>query len=126
MKTSAFDSMINSVMVLDIINGRELTARIKAVDHTANTVTILKPRVFVPVPDPNNPAQASVMALRYGHPMYEADEEMTIDTAHVFTTFKPAEDHVRAYEQHTSSIVTAPAGALNGLPAFDANGNFVG
>lgn len=126
MQTSALEKLVNKVSVLDIVNGREITARVKSVDHADGTVTVLKPRVFVPVPDPNNPGQASVMALKYGHPMYEASEELTIDAAHIFTTFDPAPDHVQAYEQTTSSLVTAPAGALGNLPPMGNGGGIVG
>ena len=113
MQSDAMKKHIGNVVVLDLVKGIEITARVKSVDET--TVTCSKPRVFVPIPNPNNPNDVSVMCLMYGHPMYEADEELVLDLSHIITVFKPSAPQVDEYAKQTSSIVTAPAGALDEL-----------
>lgn len=119
MRSCDMKKYVNAVVVLDLINGKEVTARIKSVHD--DYVTFTKPRMFVPIPNPQNPSHTSVTALPYGYPLHESSDEVTIDLSQVIMVFEPMPDHVTAYEQHTGSIVTAPAGILNDLPKFDSS-----
>lgn len=115
MRPETLSKYIDTVVVLDLVMGREITTRIKSVDTDAGVLVCTKPRVFVPVPNPQNQQEAMVITLHYGHPMYQADEELEIECGHVFTVFKPNEEQIDAYTREVSGIVKAQPGALNQL-----------
>ena len=97
------------VVTFDLIMGREITTRVQEVNLDYGVVICSKPRVFVPVPNPQNPSQATVVCLHYGHPMYQADELLTVDAGHIFTVFEPNEDQKTAYAKETSGLIAGGA-----------------
>lgn len=107
------------VVVLDLITPHELTTRITEVNTEEGYVVCHKPRVFVPVPDQSRPGSIQIMAVEYGHPMYQADDNLEVDANHIFTLFEPSEDHIEAYTRHTSGLVSAAPGALDQLQGLD-------
>lgn len=107
------------VIVLDLVMGREITTRVQKVDLENRVVVCHKPRIFLPVPNPQNPNDIQVMPLEYGHPLYKADDEIEVDFEHIFTVFIPNEEHASSYQRITSGLVTAGAGALDGLPSIE-------
>ena len=119
MKAVSLKKHEGQVVVLDLVMGKEITTRIKSVNVDDGTVVCSKARIFLPVPNPNNPADITVMPLEYGHPLYQADDEMEIEAAHVFTVFTPTEDHKASYARITSGLVTANSNMLDDLPTVD-------
>jgi len=106
---------IGKIVTLDLVNGKEITVRIKSIDK--DVVCCSKPLMFVPVPDEHHPNTTKVIAIPYGHPMYEV-KDINISINHIITVFQPSQDQQESYAKHTGSIVPAPANALDGLPYF--------
>ena len=104
---------VGQIVTLDMVNGKELTLRIKSVDE--DKVSCSKPLMFVPVPDEQKPNHTKVIALPYGHPMYEVND-IVLDVNHIITVFQPSQEQKDSYAKHTGSIVAAPANALDNLP----------
>lgn len=119
MHTDFFTTKINQVVAFELINGKEVTARVSSVNTIRNTVTFSKPIIFVPMQNPHNPSDIQVGAVPYGQPMYAIDGDMEIDAAHILTTFKMPEGQADAYLKNTSGIVAANANALDGLADID-------
>lgn len=118
MQASDLIKHVNSVVTLDMVNGKEITARLIAVDDNAGTASISKPLMFMLV----DPARGQVAALPYGYPLNKADDKLVVELSQIITAFKPVEDQIKVYERETSGIVTAPAGALNDLPPMGEGG----
>lgn len=117
MRSEKLKEFEGQVVVLDLINGKEMTTRIQEVNVEQGVVVCSKPRMFVPMPDPRNPQNLNVSCFVYGQPMYQAEEVLEIDAAHIFTVFRPSQDQAAAYGRYTSGLVHAPAGALDQLKA---------
>jgi hypothetical protein len=117
MQSADLNRFVGSVVVLSLVSGQEVTGKITSVDGA--TMVISKPRMFVPSPNPRNPNELAVACLPFGYPLYEADESLRLDVAHIVTIFTPKPDMVSAYIQKTSGIVTAAPGALDQLAGLD-------
>lgn len=119
MQPTALAKFIGTVMVLDLINGQQMTTRIAEVNVIDRTVTITKPRMFVPVPDQRNPNNIQIMMVEYGQPLYKADDRVTLDLSHILMVFKPSDQQAETYVQRTSSLTAAPADFMNQLKGLD-------
>jgi hypothetical protein len=117
MKAADLTRFVDSVRTFMLVTGQEITAKVVSVD--VDTIRLSKPRMFVPTPNPRSPNELSVMCLPYGYPLYEADEDLRIETNHIVTVFTPKPDMVSAYTQKTSGIVTASANILDQLKGLD-------
>ena len=115
MRIEKLKELEGQVVVLDLVMGKEITTRIESVDEEAGYVVCHKPRIFLPVPNPHNPSDISVMPLEYGHPLYQADDKLEVDANHIFTWFKPSEDHKASYTRVVSGLVQANMNDLGGL-----------
>jgi len=112
-----FKALIGKIVVLDMVNGKELTARLEKLE--GEVLTIKKPIMFVPIPNPNNPNHTNVAPFPYGSPMYDTQPTITINTNHVITVFEPSQQQKDSYIKHTSNIVAANINDLNKLPDID-------
>jgi len=104
---------VGQIVTLDLVNGKEITTRIKSIK--LDIVSCSKPLIFIPIQDDQNPGNTRVISIPYGHPLYEVDD-IELNINHIITIFKPSQAQQDSYATHTSSVVTAPAGALNDLP----------
>ena len=113
------------VVVLDLVQGKEMTTRIKEVRLDDGVVVCSKPMMFIPVPSPTNPTEAQVISVPYGHPMYQTDDEIEVDAGHIFTVFQAGVQQLEVYAHETSSIIPVNAGALAELDRAQANGSLI-
>lgn len=114
MRLSNLKKLVGQVVVLDLVTDTEITTKIHDVTDDGY-VMCSKPRVFVPMQNPNNPNETQVLCLEYGYPLYQAPDMMEIEAAHVFTAFTPSAEQIEHYAQKTSSLVPAGANVLDQL-----------
>lgn len=118
MRLSTLRQYIGRVVVLDLVMGREITTRIQSVLDDGY-VLCGKPRVFVPMANPNNPNDVQVMCMEYGRPLYRADDTLEISADHVFTVFIPTDEQITEYGRQTSSIISSGGLDIEALRDID-------
>lgn len=121
MKAKYLEKHQGSVIVFDLANGKEITGRVSSVDVEESEITVSKPRMFVPIPHPQQGDKVSVAVLNYGHPLYAPEgDELTLETSHVVSIFIPPQPYVDEYVKQTSGIVPAQSSALSALDDIKA------
>jgi hypothetical protein len=111
------EKYLNKIVTLDLVNGKEITTRILEIND--NIITCSKPLIFVPIPDEHNRQNMQIMALPYGHPMYDVGKTIEINTNHVITVFTPTIEQQESYAKHTGTIVAVPPSAIDQLDSID-------
>lgn len=121
MKAKYLEKHQGGVIALDLTNGKEVTGRVSSVNIEDGEITLSKPRMFVPVPHPQQPDKLSVVLLSYGHPLYAPEgDELILETSHIVSAFVPAKPYVDEYHKQTSGIIPAQSSALTALDDIKA------
>jgi hypothetical protein len=115
------DALINQIKVLDLVNGKTVTAMIREIIKIdgVSYLSCGKALMFIPMTDPNNPDNTQVQAFPYGYPLYDSGDSINIQVNHIVTIFDPSQGQKDSYAKHTGTIVTAPASALDQLDGID-------
>lgn len=110
MQLATLRKHIGNIVTLDLVNGKDFTARITEVDVATMRVKCSKPLMFVPVQTPEG---MQVQPVNYGYPLYKSEDEIWIDSAHVVMVLIPSPEQIDHYTKKTGSIMTATT--LHGL-----------
>lgn len=120
------------VIILDLINGAQVTAELKEIQpgdegsgkHWAIIDTPLifqvtaEPKDVRQAPHPTkNPVEHKVRHGSYGHPLFDMGRATPIDLDHILMAHECHPDMARVYQHTISGIEIAPAGALDAMDA---------
>jgi len=129
MRLSEIEKSIGEVVVLDLVNGAQVTTAIKGVTDDGYVVVgkllifqvTMEPRNPMAQPHPEeNPMEHRVRNAPYGYPLYETKDGTEIEAAHVVMTHPVAHDQAKVYHHVVSGIQLATAGDLSALNAANS------
>lgn len=124
MNISEFEKHVGKVVLLDLVSGMQVCAKIKELQAMASKVIISKGIIFQIAHEPADPTQApsSLNPMKEklkahpfnGGPFALPATELPLDAAHIMGLHIPVDAIEKSYLQTTSGIEIAGAGALNG------------
>ena len=146
MRLSDLEKHVGEVVILDLINGAQVTTEIKEIipdesdqeipadasvvlefspsKHWVRVGKLLVFQVSAEIRDPRqpphpieNPVEHKVRNGSYGFPLVEIEDEKVLDIDHILMVHPCQDDMVRVYMHVTTGIEIAPAGALNAIDA---------
>lgn len=141
MRVSDLKPHIGSVIILDLVNGAQLTTKLTDIEpgdelvdgkpskHWAIIDRLLIFQVIAeahnPREDPHpieNPIEHKVRNGFYGFPLFETEDGKAIDVDHIIMAYPCHADMEKVYIHQTTGIQIADAGALNALDAANPGG----
>jgi hypothetical protein len=111
MRSLDAQKLVGKVVVLELINSERVCTRVEAVtlDGYLTTKQLIS---FVATQNPNNPAEARMIPMPYGSPIYDLGKNVDIDLTHIMFTFPVPAGMEEVYNQLTSSIALPPKSSL--------------
>ena len=125
MHISEFENHVGKVVLLDLVSGMQVCAKIKELEAMNSKVIISKGVIFQIAHEPSdptqqpsalNPMQEKLKAHPFGGgPFAMPKTELPLDAAHIMGLHEPIAAIEKSYLQTTSGIEIAGAGALSGM-----------
>lgn len=132
MRLEDLEQYKGEVVILDLVNGAQVTTEIKEITsdgptsdkHWATVGKLLIFQVSAELRDPRqpphpetNPIDHKVRNGSYGFPLIEIEDKKVLDLDHIVMAHPCQDDMARVYMHVTTGIEIAPAGALNAIDA---------
>lgn len=132
MRLEDIQKRVGEVVILDLINGAQVTTEVKEVQpddegvdkHWVVVGKLILFQVSLETRDPRlppnpetNPVEHKVRNGSYGFPLIDIEDEKTLDLDHILMAHECHPDMAKVYTKVVTGIEIAPAGALNAIDA---------
>ena len=127
MRKSEIEANIGEIVILDLVNGLEFVTELKRIDLDGYVITSapwllfqaeLRPKNPQMPPHPKeNPISWHIQQGKFGHPVFELDDEKPIDQDHILALHECPEGLKKVYTKTQTGIEIADASVLSQLDA---------